>query len=78
MPTTKRRKKMGSLAEELPKEQARVREIIMQYRDPILKGAGNLAAAMMEQSLAAADRAIISGDVVAMIRCYEDLKGYEA
>ena len=69
---------MGSLAEALPKEQARVRELIVMYRDPALNGAGNLAAAMMEQSLAAADRAIMSGDVVAMIRCYEDLKGYEA
>lgn len=69
---------MGSLAEAFPKEQARVRELIVMYRDPVLNGAGNFAAAMMEQSLAAADRAIMSGDVVAMIRCYEDLKGYEA
>jgi len=69
---------MESLAEALPKEQARVRELIVMYRDPALNGAGNLAAAMMEQSLAAADRAIVSGDVVSMIRCYEDLKGYEA
>lgn len=69
---------MGSLAEELPKEQARVRELIVMYRDPVLNGAGNIAAAMMEQSLAAADRAIISGDVIAMVRCYEDLKGYGA
>lgn len=69
---------MESLAEALPKEQARVRELIVMYRDPALNGAGNLAAAMMEQSLAAADRAIMSGDVVSMIRCYEDLTGYEA
>ena len=69
---------MESLAEALLKEQARVRELIVMYRDPALNGAGNLAAAMMEQSLAAADRAIVSGDVVSMIRCYEDLKGYEA
>lgn len=69
---------MSSLGEELPKEQARVRELIREYRDPILKGAGNLAAMMMEQALQRADQTIISGDVVAMIRCYEDLKGYEA
>ncbi len=69
---------MESLAEALPKEQARVRELIVMYRDPLLEGAGNIAATMMEQSLAAADRAIMSGDVIAMIRCYEDLKGYEA
>jgi len=67
---------MSSLAEALPKEQARVRELIVQYRDPALNGAGNLAAMMMERSLAAADQAVMSGDVVAMIRAYEDLKGY--
>ncbi|KGO32741.1 hypothetical protein JT06_18650 [Desulfobulbus sp. Tol-SR] len=67
---------MESLAEALPKEQARIREIIVMYRDPALNGAGNLAAMMMEQSLAAADKAVMSGDVVAMIRAYEDLKGY--
>ena len=66
-----------SLAEALPKEQARVREIIVMYRDPALKGAGDLAAEMMEQSLAAADRAIISGDVAEMICCYENLKRYD-
>ena len=66
-----------TLGEALPKEQARVRELILLYRDPELKGAGNLAAMMMEQSLKAADQAVISGDIVAMMRAYEDLKGYE-
>ena len=68
---------METLGESLPKEQARVRELILQYRDPLLNGAGNLAALLMEQSLRASDQAVISGDVVAMIRAYEDLKGYE-
>lgn len=67
---------MSSLAEALPKEQARVRELIVQYRDPSLNGAGALAAMMMERSLVAADAAVMSGDVVAMIRAYEDLKEY--
>lgn len=67
-----------SLGEALPKEQARVRELIRQYRDPILGGAGEIAARMMEVSLQAADKAIMSGDVVEMIRVYEDLKGYNA
>lgn len=67
---------MTSLREELPKEQARVRKLITEYRDPILKGAGNLAALMMEQALQRADNATISGDVVAMIRCHEELKGF--
>lgn len=67
-----------NLAEALPKEQERVRELILQYRDPILNGAGEIAARMMEASLQAADKAVMSGDVVSMLRCYEDLKGYEA
>jgi len=67
---------MLSLAEELLKEQARVRELINIYRDSILKGAGELAALMMEQSLQKADKAIISGDIVKMIQCYKDLKEF--
>lgn len=67
---------MSSLGEELPKEQKRVRELITKYRDPILNGAGNLAAMMMEQALQRADSAAISGDIVAMIQSYEDLKGF--
>ena len=35
---------MESLGEALPKEQARVRELILQYRDPMLQGTGNIAA----------------------------------
>ncbi len=67
---------MESLGEALPKEQARVRDLVLQYRDPMLNGAGNIAAAMMEQSLKVADQAVMSGDCVAMIQAYEDLKGY--
>jgi hypothetical protein len=65
-----------SLGEALPKEQARVRKLILQYRDPMLCGAGNFAAMMMEKALKEADEAVISGDVVRMIQAYEDLKGY--
>lgn len=32
---------------------------------------------MMNASLDAAQRALAEGDVVAMLRAYEDLKGYE-
>ena len=67
---------MESLGEALPKEQARVRELIVQYRGPELGGSGIFAATMMENSLKEADKAIMSGDVVAMIRAYEDLKEY--
>ena len=66
-----------SLGEALPKEQARVRRLILQYRDPILNGAGAFAALMMEESLKKADHAVMSGDVVAMIAAYQDLKEYQ-
>ena len=36
------------------------------------------AAAMMRSSLGEAQRALAKGNVAAMARCYEDLKGYEA
>jgi hypothetical protein len=67
---------MSSIGEELPKEQARVRSLIAQYRDPLLKGAGMFAAANMEEALRYADHSVVSGDVVAMIRAYEMLKGF--
>jgi hypothetical protein len=63
-----------SLDEALPKEQARVRELIRMYRDPMLQGSGEFAARMMEASLQAADKAVISGDVVEMIQAFQDLK----
>lgn len=64
---------MSSLGEELPKEQARARELLGIYRE--IGPAGAFGALMIEQSLAAADQAVASGDVVAMISAYEDLKG---
>ena len=65
-----------TLGDSLPKEMARVRELIVIYRS--IGPAGYPAAAMMEASLQAADRASIEGDVAAMLRAHEDLKGYRA
>ena len=70
-------KQTETLGDALPKEQARVRKLILMYRDPLLNGAGNIAATLMEQSLRKADEAVMSGDVAAMILAYEDLKGYQ-
>ena len=67
---------MESLGEALPKECERVRKLILMYNDPLLNGAGKFASMMMEQSLKNADKAIMSGDIVEMLKCYEDLKGY--
>jgi len=66
---------MKTIAEELPKEQQRVRELLPLY-DAIPTGV--FAATMMRQSLSRAEQAAASGDVVAMIAAYEDLKGYDA
>ncbi len=63
---------MESLGVELPKETARVREILGHYKE--IEPSGAFGAAMIEQSLQAADKAMIEGDVVAMIAAYNDLK----
>jgi len=65
-----------SLAEALPKEQARVREVLGHYKE--IGPAGAFGAAMIEQDLSAADRAVASGDVVAMLRAYQTLKEIQA
>lgn len=65
-----------SLGDGLPKQQARVRALIELYRDPKLGGSGAFAIMMMEKSLQEADLAVMSGDVVAMIRAYDNLRGY--
>lgn len=61
-----------SLAEALPKEQARVREVLQEYL--AIGPAGSFGAAMIEASLQRADEAAASGDAVAMIAAYQDLK----
>jgi hypothetical protein len=68
-----------TLGDALPKQMARVRdEIIPLYQDPMLKGAGALALAMMRADLDAAAKAMAEGDVVEMLRRYESLKGYQS
>lgn len=62
-----------TLADALPAEMARVREVLGHYRE--IGPAGMFGAAMIEQDLRVADRAVMSGDVVAMIRALEVLRG---
>ena len=64
-----------SLADALPKEQARVREVLGHYNK--IGPVGAFGAAMIEQSLANADKAVMSGDLSEMISAYEDLKEIE-
>jgi hypothetical protein len=67
-----------SLAEALPREMARVRDVVLpQYI--ALRGMPNVmvepAIAMMRHDLDEAAKAMMEGDVVAMLRVYESLKG---
>lgn len=63
-----------TLGTALPKEMARVRdEVLPVYLD---FPTGIFAATMMRASLDAAAKALAEGDVIAMIRVYQDLKGY--
>ena len=66
---------MRTLGDELPREQARCRELLVAYKE--IGPAGAFGAAMIEQSLREADQASISGDIVAMLRAYEKLKNHQ-
>lgn len=62
----------NTLADALPKEQARVREILGHYKE--IGPAGMFGAAMIEATLQAADRASARGDIVAMLQAYKALQ----
>lgn len=62
-----------SLAEALPKEMARVREVLGYYKE--IGPAGAIGASFIELDLRKADRAVMSGDVIAMINAYKTLQG---
>ena len=67
---------METLADALPKEMARVREVLGHYKE--IGPAGMFGAAFIEQDLRAANAAVMSGDVVAMLRALKTLKQIEA
>ena len=66
---------MSSLGEELPKEMARVRDVVM---PPYIEigPPGLFALTMMRQDLDRAAKAMAEGDVIEMLRSYEALKEY--
>lgn len=70
---------MPSLATELPKEINRVRAVQDTFK--ALRGMPNVMVepqiALMERDIQAAITASSSGDVVAMLRAFEALKGWE-
>lgn len=67
------------VGEDFPRQQARVRELLNTYRS--LDGTPcvnvSFAIAAIEQVMARADRAAISGDVLAILHSYEELEGCE-
>lgn len=67
--------KAENLIEGIQRECDRVREILSLY-DAIPTGV--FAATMMRNSIKAAESAIASGDVLAMLAAYKDLEKYEA
>jgi hypothetical protein len=62
-----------TLGEALPKEMARVRQVLTIYIE--IGPAGRIGAHLIEQSLQTADKAVIEGDIVGMVRAYKDLQG---
>jgi pyruvate/2-oxoglutarate dehydrogenase complex dihydrolipoamide acyltransferase (E2) component len=64
-----------TLGDALPAEIARVNELIGQYRS--IGPPGTFGVIMMTNSVNAAMKAMMEGDVVAMLRCYKDLQEYE-
>jgi hypothetical protein len=66
---------MSSIGEDFPNEQARVRELLTEYK--AIGPAGAFGALMIEKALQRADQAMASGDVVAIVRSYQELKECE-
>ena len=66
-----------NLIEGLLSEMNRVREIIIEYEDPSLKGAGMIAASMMKGAIKNAENSIKENDVIKMMVCYTRLQEFE-
>ena len=65
-----------NLIEGLQAEIIRVKEIVVEYEHPSLKGCGHMAAFVMNHSISNAESAIRDMNVSNMVRCYSDLKEY--
>jgi hypothetical protein len=68
--------KPESLADAILRELKRVREeVLPQYEHPSVKAVAGFAVMMIRREIAATEKAMMEGDVVAMLRCYQALKG---
>lgn len=59
-----------NLMDGLFSEMNRVSEIVKEYEDPSLNGAGMFAASLMRISIKAAEKSIKNNDVIEMLHCY--------
>ena len=66
---------MPSLGEEYPQQQARCRDLLLEYQK--IGPAGAFGATMIKETLREADEAAVSSDVVAMLRAFEKMKAHE-
>ena len=64
-----------TLGELFPLEQARVRDLLVQYRE--LGAAGTFGATIIEDVLRRADEAAVRGDAVAMLRLMQEMVNCE-
>ena len=64
--------KATSVGEDFPRMQAHVRELLSQYK--AIGPAGTFGATMLEQVLQRADAAMASGDVIAIVRSYQEMR----
>ncbi len=65
-----------SLGDALPKEMARIRDVVMPaYRE--IGPAGGFALALMRRDLDRAARSMAEGDLAGMISAYQALKDYK-
>ena len=70
---------MKTLADGLQEELSRCRELLVQYAE-VSKMPGvftGFAVAHIKADIERTEKAILAGDVVEMMRCYEALKGKE-
>lgn len=65
-----------TVGDAFPKEQARLRELILTYR-ALPGGVGTIGALLIEGVLQRADEAAMSGDIIAILRSYEEMRGCE-
>lgn len=64
-----------TLGTAFPREQQRVRELIPLYK--AIGPAGAFGLAMIKRALSNAERAAISGDILAIMQAYEELRSFK-